>query len=138
MKKYAPNSPEAIARILAMFMITDGNMDPREIDALENLHVYELLGMSRKDFVHTLMEYCDDISDEADEDGTIHLLATDRVNGILDGVSDRNKRIMCCALALDICKSDSTISDPEMLLLRHMMQHWHISLDDLQAELAKS
>lgn len=138
MKKYAPNSPEALARILAMFMITDGNMDPREIETLENLHVYELLGLSRKDFIRVLVEYCDDISDEAEDDGTIHLLASERTNVILDGVTERSKRIICCALALDICKSDNTISDPEMLLLRHMMHYWHITLDDLQAELARS
>ncbi len=138
MKKYAPNSPEALARILAMFMITDGNMDPREIETLENLHVYELLNLGRKDFIKVLVEYCDDISDEADEDGTIHLLESDRTNIILDGVTEHSKRIICCALALDICKSDNTISDPEMLLLRHMMHYWHITLDDLQAELARS
>jgi len=137
MKKYAPNSPEAIARILAMFMITDGNMDPREIETLESLHVYELAGLTRKDFISVLMEYCDDISDEAEEDGTIHLLSTERINAILDAVNDRNKRILCCALALDICKADKEISDSEMLLLRHMMGHWHITLDDLQTELSK-
>ena len=91
MKKYAPNSPEALARILAMFMITDGNMDPREIETLENLHVYELLNLSRKDFIKVLVEYCNDISDEADEDGTIHLLASERTNIILDGVTERSK-----------------------------------------------
>ena len=137
MKKYAPNSPESIARILAMFMITDGNMDPREIETLESLHVYELAGLTRKDFINVLMEYCDDISDEAEDDGTIHLLSTERINAILDAVSERSKRILCCALALDICKADKEISDSEMLLLRHMMGHWHITLDDLQTELSK-
>ncbi len=137
MKKYAPNSPEAIARILAMFMITDGNMDPREIETLESLHVYQLVGLARKDFINVLMEYCDDISDEAEDDGTIHLLNGERISNILDAVTERNKHVLCCALALDICKADKEISDSEMLLLRHMMTHWHISLDDLQAELSK-
>ncbi|SCK27160.1 hypothetical protein [Vogesella sp. LIG4] len=137
MKKYAPNSPEAIARILAMFMITDGNMDPREIETLETLHVYQLVGLTRKDFIGVLMEYCDDISDEAEADGTIHLLSPERINAILDAVTERNKRMLCCALALDTCKADKEISDSEMLLLRHMMAHWNITLDDLQTELSK-
>lgn len=134
MKNYPSNSPEAIARILAMFMITDGNMDAHEIESMETLNVYEILGLSRKKFIEVVTKYCDDISDEAENDGTIHLLSRQRVNDVLDTITERNKQLLCCALALDICKSDSTISDPEMLLLRHMMQHWHISLDDLENE----
>ncbi|MNR52974.1 hypothetical protein D3C85_1729100 [compost metagenome] len=49
-------------------------------------------------------------------------------------ITDRSKRLLCCAIALDICKADSAISDPEMLLLRHMMQHWQLSLEDLENE----
>ena len=54
--------------------------------------------------------------------------------GLLDVITDRSKRLLCCAIALDICKADSAISDPEMLLLRHMMQHWQLSLEDLENE----
>ncbi|WP_230370951.1 hypothetical protein [Paludibacterium denitrificans] len=50
MRQYLPNSAEAIARLLAMFVITDGNVDPREIDLLERLHVYDMLGIGRKQF----------------------------------------------------------------------------------------
>ena len=134
MKNYPMNSPEAIARILAMFMITDGEMATREIESMESLNVYEIIGLSRKRFIEVLAKYCDDISDDAENDGTIHLLSTQRVNEVLDVVTDRSKRLLCCAIALDICKADSAISDPEMLLLRHMMQHWQLSLEDLENE----
>lgn len=138
MKNYPTNSPEALARILAMFMITDGEMEAREIESMESLNVYEIIGLSRKRFIEVLAKYCDDVSDEAENDGTIHLLSPQRVNEVLDVITDRSKRLLCCAIALDICKADSAISDPEMLLLRHMMHYWHITLDDLQAELARN
>ncbi|GHD70274.1 hypothetical protein ACFSQE_17110 [Vogesella fluminis] len=134
MKNYPTNSPEALARILAMFMITDGEMEAHEIESMESLNVYEIIGLSRKRFIEVLTKYCDDISDEAENDGTIHLLSPQRVNEVLDVITDRSKRLLCCAIALDICKADSAISDPEMLLLRHMMQHWQLSLEDLENE----
>lgn len=137
MENYHINSSEAIARILAMFMITDGNMDPREIETLESLHVYEIIGLSRKAFIDVLVKYCDDLTDDADGEGTIHLLSAQRINEVLDIITDRKKKLLCCALALDICKSDTTISEPEMILLRHMMQHWRITLDDIENEFVR-
>ncbi|AXT46892.1 MULTISPECIES: hypothetical protein [Chromobacterium] len=137
MRKYALNSPEAMARLLAMFMITDGNMDPRELELLEKLHVYDLIGLPRKQFTKVLVDYCDDVSDEANDDGTIHLLDAERINGLLAEVSDHRKRILACVLAMDISKSDGTISEPEMALLSHMMKSWGISLDDLEREFAR-
>jgi uncharacterized tellurite resistance protein B-like protein len=137
MRPYPKNSPQAIARLLAMFMITDGNMDPRELDLLENVNIYDLIGLPRKQFAQVLVDYCDDISDEAEQDGTIHLLDTDRIEFMLSEVTDHNKRILTCVLAMDISKSDGTISDPEIVLLRHMMKEWNISLEDLERQFVR-
>lgn len=137
MRPYPSNSPQAIARLLAMFMITDGNMDPRELDLLENVNVYDLIGLPRKQFAQVLVDYCDDISDEAEQDGTIHLLDMDRIEFMLSEVTDHNKRILTCVLAMDISKSDGTISDPEIVLLRHMMKEWNISLEDLERQFVR-
>lgn len=131
MRQYLPNSAEAIARLLAMFVITDGNVDPREIDLLERLHVYDMLGIGRKQFTQVLVDYCDDISDEAEHDGTIRLLDKERVEELLGDVTDHKKRLLTCVLAMDISKADGDISDSEIALLRFMMQRWNISLDDL-------
>lgn len=138
MKHYEHNSPEAIARILAMFVISDGVIDEREMEKFDTLNVFELLGISRKNFIAVLKTYCDQISDEAEHDGTIHLIAEERTQEMLDAVTDRKKQLLTCALALDLCKADETISDPEMLLLRYMMNTWHISLESLEAEFVRA
>lgn len=138
MKHYEKNSPEAIARILAMFVISDGVIDEREMEKFDTLNVFELLGISRKNFIAVLKTYCDQISDEAENDGTIHLIAEERTQEMLDAVTDRKKQLLTCALALDLCKADETISDPEMVLLRYMMNTWHISLESLEAEFVRA
>jgi len=138
MKNYPTNSPEALARLLAMFMIADGNMDPREIESLDLLHAYDVLGISRKKFMQVLVDYCNDITDEADpQSGTIHLISRERIDTLLEDITDRHKRVLACALVLDLCKSDDTISDQEMAVLRYMMERWSISLDDLENEFVK-
>lgn len=138
MKHYEKNSPEAIARILAMFVMSDGVIDEREMEKFDTLNVFELLGISRKNFIAVLKTYCDQISDEAENDGTIHLIAEERTQELLDAVTDRKKQLLTCALALDLCKADETISDPEMVLLRYMMNTWHISLESLEAEFVRA
>ena len=84
MRPYRHSSPQAMARIIAMFMITDGEMDPRELDALEKIMAYDLLGLSRKQFTQVLTDYCDDISDEAEQDGTIHLIDRNRIDALME------------------------------------------------------
>ncbi|AUH51145.1 hypothetical protein CXB49_10140 [Chromobacterium sp. ATCC 53434] len=137
MRHYPPNSPEAMARLLAMFMITDGNMDPRELELLEKLHVYHLINLPRKQFSQVFRDLCNDISDEAGDDGSIRLLDRERIDNLLAEVTDRRKRILTCVLAMDISKSDGTISDSEMALLSHMMKSWGVTLDDLAREFTR-
>ena len=134
MKNYAPNSPQAIARILCMFMMGDGVMDPRELDSFERLSLFSLLNLERKQFLTIFHDYCNDISDEAEPDGSIHLIDRARADLLLDEVSDPQKRLLTCAIALDLCKSDEEISEPEMALLQHMMKTWDITLDSLERE----
>ena len=134
MKRYAPNSPQAIARILCMFMMGGGVMDPRELDSFDRLDLLSLLGLERKAFLALFHDYCNDISDEAEPDGSIHLVDRARADLVLDEVTDHQKRLLTCAIALDLCKADDTISEPEMALLQYMMAKWHITLDTLEEQ----
>ncbi|MCK6435386.1 hypothetical protein [Rivihabitans pingtungensis] len=134
MKRYTPNSPQAIARILCMFMMGDGVMDPRELDSFDRLDLLSLLGLERKAFLALFHDYCNDISDEAEPDGSIHLVDRARADLVLDEVTDHQKRLLTCAIALDLCKADDTISEPEMALLQYMMAKWHITLDTLEEQ----
>ncbi|WP_432720227.1 hypothetical protein R0382_002722 [Jeongeupia wiesaeckerbachi] len=136
MKKYANNSPEAMARLLVLQMMCDGNFDPEELDQLEHLRVYEVLGISRKRFIEVVHDYCNDLSDEADEAGTIKLIDRERIEDLLDTIDDPKKRILVAALALDIAKADDDFSAVELAVFRHMLQRWHLSLEHLQAALS--
>ena len=136
MKKYPYNSPQAMARILIMQMIGDGNFDPSEIDELEHLNVYDVLGISRKDFIQVLQSYCDDLSDEADEEGRIRLIDRQRVDDLLETVDDPKKRAIVAAVALDVAKSDHDFTDVEMAVFAHMLRRSSLTLEDLHSVFA--
>ncbi len=136
MKKYPYNSPQAMARILIMQMIGDGNFDPSEIDELEHLNVYELLCISRKDFITVLQDYCNDLTDEADAEGKIKLIDKQRIDDLLETVDEPKKRTLVAAVALDIAKADGDFSEAEMAIFSRLLQRWHLTLEDLQAALS--
>ena len=48
MRKYAPNSPQAVARIVALTIVADGDVDKAEFAVLDELAVHKQLGMGRK------------------------------------------------------------------------------------------
>ncbi|WP_432732471.1 hypothetical protein R0381_003345 [Jeongeupia wiesaeckerbachi] len=125
-----------MARLLVLQMMCDGNFDPEELDQLEHLRVYEVLGISRKRFIEVVHDYCNDLSDEADEAGTIKLIDRERIEDLLDTIDDPKKRILVAALALDIAKADDDFSAVELAVFRHMLQRWHLSLEHLQAALS--
>lgn len=137
MKRYAPNSPEAMARILIMLMMSDGTMDPREIDSLETLHIYEALEISRTRFIEVLHQYCNDLSDEADEEGRIHLVDRARIDDLLNDVTDAQKQLLVATLALDMAKADKVISEAELAVYSHLMESWHLTLEDIEATFAR-
>jgi uncharacterized tellurite resistance protein B-like protein len=137
MKRYAANSPEAMARLLVMLMMSDGNMDPREIDSLEKLHIYEAIDISRTRFIEVLHTYCNDLSDEADEDGQIHLIDHSRIDAMLDDVNDPQKQLLIATLALDVVKADKAISESELAIYAHMLERWRLTLNDIEDAYAR-
>lgn len=135
MTPYTTNSPEALARLITLFMLADGEINDTELDTLEKLDVFRLIGLDRKAFTHVFKTYFDDISAEMESDGIVHLVDSARFDILLNDVTDHKKHLLLCILALDLTKSNDNINEAEMALLRHMMNRWHVSLDEVEASL---
>ena len=137
MRTYPQNSPEAQARIIALCLMADSDIDPSELDELELSLVYETLNISQENFLTVLEHYLDDMADEA-AGGKINLLDPERINPMLDEVSGRAERVNTLATALRICKSDNALNNAEIALFRHIMQQWQLDLTDLEIEVSLS
>lgn len=135
MKRYPRNSPQAIARVLAMTMVTDGKLDPREIEIIEKLNIYEILGISRLGFMSVVHDYCGDLLASGDAGGRIRLVDKARIDKVISLVDDRRSRVLACGMMLNIVNADEHISDTELAVLRYILESWCLPLDTLEREL---
>jgi len=135
MKHYPRNSPQAVARVLAMMMVTDGKLDPREIEILEELNVYEIVGISRLEFMCVVHDYCSDLLASGNAGGRIKLVDKARIDTVIGPVDDRRTRVLACGMMLNIVNADERISETELAVLRYILDNWCLPLEALEREL---
>jgi uncharacterized tellurite resistance protein B-like protein len=136
MKTYPTDSSEALARLLAMVMITDAKLDDREMEALERLDLLRIIGLGREQFSRVVKEYCDEVIAAGSPAGKVNLMDRARIDAIVDAVQDRRKRMDAASMALIVMKADGQFHDAELALLRYTLQRWGMSFDDLKRSLA--
>lgn len=133
MKTIEKNSPKALARVLAMTMITDARLDDRELDVMDRLKLYDLVGMSRVQFSRVVEDYCEELLQAGSPDGRVNLLDQARINGIVDAVDDPGKRLLSARMVINILKADGRLEETELVLFRHILERWGLSLEALVA-----
>lgn len=138
MKRYVRNSPESIARVVAMMMVTDGKLDSREIEILDELHVYEILGMSQAQFMEVVHEYCSDLLASSSRSGHVKLIDQKRIDEIIDCVDNPPARILACSMILNVAHADKHFADTELAVFRHVLERWNLTLEELHEQLRKA
>lgn len=124
MRNYTRNSPEAISRLVAMAMITDAEVDDREIDALDRMNFYGSVGINKWAFGDVLADFCDDLARSADRSGRIRLLDRRHVDQALDEVDDPQLRATTVALISNLVKSDGRVVTQEADFLSYLLKRW--------------
>lgn len=131
MKTYALNSPEAMSRIIAMMIVTDAEIDDREIAALDDALAYASIGISREGFMRVARDYCSDLVAEAHELGETRLLDPDRVDCVIDCVDAPERRIVVARLLLMVMVADRVQKESELTLLNHIFDRWDLTHDQV-------
>jgi hypothetical protein len=131
MKNYTPNSPEAMARILAMMIVTDAHIDDREIAILDRLDAYAILGLTRNEFMRVAQDYCTQLVKEAEEHGETPILDADRADTVIDCVDVPSRRIIVARLLLAILAADQQQRESELVLYAHILDRWNISREEV-------
>lgn len=133
MRPYATDSPEALARVLAMTMIADAKLDDRELEIMEKLSLYDVLGLGRTTFAEVVQDFCDDlVASGGKPGGRIDLMDRTRIDAVLAPVVDPDKRRLAAQMVVNIAKADGTLHDNELALFRQVLARWDLSLDGLQ------
>lgn len=123
MRAYPQNSPHAAARIVALGLLADGRLDPRELRVLDEMSAHELLGLSHDAMRDVIAELCEDLLAEA---SAAHACAIDPYQQaqLLGEVTDPELRARVLSLCQAVVEADDEISEGEAIVLTQAVEHW--------------
>jgi uncharacterized tellurite resistance protein B-like protein len=124
MRQLQPDSPEAMARVLALFVVADERVSPDEIQTLHRLGAFEQLGMSSKRFLQVAGDFSLDLGGPH---AWMRLADLYLIDGLLDGVRDPEMRLRLARLAAAVITADGRIDQGERLIFDRMLIRWGLT-----------
>jgi uncharacterized tellurite resistance protein B-like protein len=132
MRHYPSDSPEAMARIVALVLMADGAIDLSEIETLDRHRTVAHLGLDQAGFDKVVHEFSEDMLTyahrmpsgqlELDQD-TMALLLGEIRNPLLQ------KKLL--RTMLDIVNADGRLAGSEAVLVSKAMKLWEIDLYEI-------
>ena len=134
MRTYPCNSPQAAARIVALTVLADGDIDKTEIDLLDRLAVHEQLGLDRQEFQALLDSLCEDLLSSGQLQWADACPVDDRTLADLMGeIEDPLLRRKLLRLCIEIAEADAMVADGESIVLTAAVEHWGLHHEMLRS-----
>ncbi|NCA68992.1 MAG: TerB family tellurite resistance protein [Sphingobacteriia bacterium] len=128
---YDENSAEAMLRVVALFIISDGEVTDAELEALDRLGVFTRFGVDRNRFAEVFDAYCDDLIAHAGTARFVGLADPEWVDVILAPVTEPAARRTLARILLLLARADGVFADVELGIYRQILDRWRIDLDSL-------
>lgn len=128
MRTYAPDSPEAAARIVALVLVADGHVCRTEIDALQHLHIERELGLPAGGFGQQVHVLCEDLLAAASASGSL-MGGVDALTlaSFMAEVQNPVLQHKVMALASAAAEADEHLAEAELLVLNAARQYWGLA-----------
>ena len=117
MRSYPTNSPESLARLVALAILADGRLHNQEIDWIREHDTASLIGVDQDTLVQVLLDCCRDLLEEGGSD-RLDVLSEARLAPLAEEISDVALRKVAVSAVLVVAKSDGRLSSEEQTLLR--------------------
>jgi hypothetical protein len=127
MRDFATDSPQAMARVLALVLIADTELGPEELLALDELSVCDRIGIPRKEFMDISRDYGAQLAQRMGPKDSLRLSDPTLVDELLAGVSNYGLRLLVARLAAGLIVADGRVSGTERRLYLHMLSRWGLS-----------
>lgn len=127
MRSYEKDSPQAMARIVALAMLVDGGLDKSELELVAGYEMVQKLGLSEDEFekiVHTL---CEDMLLCGAHYGQIEM-SPELIDSLLAEIEDTQLQKLLLAWMVAIVDADSRVSDGEAILISRALERWMLDL----------
>ncbi len=127
LRPYPANSPRAMARLVVLALLADGQLDERELVALERRGAFAALGISREDFVQVLYDFCADVARLSESAGG-YRLSPALLSALFEEVSDPRAKERVMNLIVAVVSSDGRYTEGEQKLFLGALHAWGGSL----------
>jgi uncharacterized tellurite resistance protein B-like protein len=129
MRHYPANSPEALARVVAIAMMADGAIDSSELKSLERHDIINRIGLDHDRFDQVFYEYYQDLLSCAHRlpSGQFELDSVN-IGLLLDEIRDPLLQKKALRAMLDIVNADRRLTGSEAGLIAQALKHWVIDL----------
>ena len=131
---YAIDSPRACARIVALTLVCDGQVQQSELDTLDELRGLEQLGLTDAEFQSVVSDLCADllVTAKAEDDDECRIDPL-MVEQWLSEVHDAGLRRMVLGLCSAVIHADGYVHESESMLMLAAIEHWGIRPEGLDA-----
>jgi len=135
----ARDSQAAVARLLALAMLIDGQVDPRELGVLDRVDAFRRLRLSRHHVVQALDDLCAELMTmrraqargrEGTQDGHI-TLSVEALTAVLDEVADSDLQRELLGVCFDLMHADGQVHPNESLLWRAALTRWRVPMGEV-------
>jgi hypothetical protein len=131
MRNYPVNSPEAAARIVALVLISDGNVCSSEFDILKQLGAESELGLEPDLLPHIVHTLCEELLLGGCAAGSLLANVDDStLASLMAEVSDPVLQRTVVRLSLAAARADGHLADGETLVLEAARHHWRLAAGD--------
>ena len=135
LRSYPANSPRAMARLVVLALLADGQLDESELDVLNRRGAFAALGISRENFVRVLYDFCADAAKLSEGFGG-YRLSPALLAGVFAEVDDPRARERVLGLIVAVVSSDGRFTDGEEKLLLSAMAAWNADRGPVRAGFA--
>ncbi len=134
MRKYAQNSPEAAARIIALMLIADRDLGALELALLDELAVHQQLGLERDELLALIDAFYEELLSSkqlawADACPVDEYTLTELMDEI-DSPALRRKLLSICVRLAEV---DQQVSEGESIVLTTAVERWGMHHHMLQS-----
>jgi uncharacterized tellurite resistance protein B-like protein len=139
MRKYSRNSPQAAARIIALTIIADGDIDKTELAVLDELAVHKQLGLEREALHDVIDAFCEDLLSSKQlawaDNCPVDEYTLSELMGEIDSPSLRRKVLSLC---VKLAEADGHIAQGESIVLVAAVEHWGLHHQMLRTQTVES
>lgn len=125
MRTYAPNSPQAAARIVALALVSDGHLSRAEWQTLERLDASTQLGLAPHELVSVVHMLCEDLLSAARLNWSdVCRIDPSTLASVLDEIRDPELRAQVLRLCTAVVQADAHLAEGEVRLLTAAAEQW--------------